>query len=128
MQAERLQLLAGTGDGRLVGHRREGVWDRVMRFGRVLAKGATYAKELLGLGIPRLEVIIGDGPCRRDAAEMLHLGKIFLAVADEHRTVEFRVAADVIVVAGIEELAAGFAPHLLGAEMAAGEDGGGVAG
>ena len=127
MKAEAFQLLTSTGNRRLVGHRREGVGNGMVRLGRVLAQRAANLEELLGLGIPGLELVIGDRPRRRDAAEMLHLGKVFLAVADEHRAVEFRVAADIIIIAGVEEPAAGLAPHLLRAEMAAPEDGGGVA-
>ncbi len=44
---------------------------------------------------------------------MLHGREILLAVADQHRAVEFRIAADIVVVAGVEGCTAGLAPHLL---------------
>ena len=113
---------AGAGDRRLVGNGRKGVGLGVIGLGRIVAERAAHVEKLLGLRIPRLEFVIGDGPGRRDAAEMLHLRKIFLAVADQHRAVELRIAADIVVVAGIEALAAGLAPHLLRPEMAAPED------
>ena len=49
---------------------------------------------------------------------MLELGEIFPTVAKENRAVELGVAADKVIVAGIERLAARFAPCLLGSEMA----------
>ena len=49
---------------------------------------------------------------------MLELGEIFPTVAKENRAVELRVAADKVVVAGTERLAARFAPRLAGPEMA----------
>jgi hypothetical protein len=53
---------------------------------------------------------------------MLHLGEIFAAIAHHHRAEEFRIAANIVIVAGIETGTVGLVPELLRPEMAALED------
>lgn len=49
--------------------------------------------------------------------------KIFLAIARQHRAVEFRISADIVIIAGIERSAIGLVPAFLGAKMALLKDG-----
>src|ERR1700712_4616632 len=92
------------------------------RLSRVLAERAANLIELLGLAIPRLEFLVGERPGRRNAVEMLHLLEILAPVTNEDRAVEFRIAADIVVVARIEAGTALFVPGLPRAKVAALED------
>ena len=58
---------------------------------------------------------------------MLHRLEILAAEADQHGAVEFRIAADIVVIAGIEGAPAGVVPDLLRPEDPLLEDGAGVA-
>lgn len=54
------------------------------------------------VGVIGFEVVVANGPFRKDVAVMLHLAEILRAHAEQRRTVDFRVAADVVVNAGVE--------------------------
>ncbi|ACP27040.1 needs to be deleted [Sinorhizobium fredii NGR234] len=122
VHTDRCQALANLGDRRLIRHRPVRIVVRMRWFGRVLAQPPTHLIEFLRLGVPRLELLVGKRPGGRDAFEVAHLLEVLAAVAGEHRAVEFRVAADIVVVAGVEAGAARLVPGLLRPEMAALED------
>ncbi len=92
-------------DRRLVGHRRKGIGRRMARLGA----GPNPARRAPGRAPRRAHTrararrnrTASPASRRRDSS----IGREVLgAVADQHRAVEFRVAADVIVVAGVEWL------------------------
>ncbi len=109
-------------DRRFVRHRRVRVGRRMARLGRILPKRAAHLIERLGARVPRLEFVVIERPARRRAVGILDRAEVLRAIADQHRAVELGVAADIIVVAGIERLARAVDPGLLRAEDAALED------
>ena len=129
MQPDRFQAFAHPGDRRLVRHGAVRIFAGVERLGRVLIRRAAHLIELLGLCVPGFQLLIGKWPCRRDsAAGEFEFGKILFAVAEQHRAVEFRVAADDVVIPRVEGLAVLVEPGLFRPEMAALEDGARIAG
>ena len=77
---------------------------RARRLCRVLATLAVDEVEPLGLVVVGLEVVVGERPGRRDAAVVADLAEVALAEPEEDRAVELRLAADVVVLAGMERL------------------------
>src|SRR6516162_6230991 len=72
------------------------------RFGRIHAVLAVDVIELLGLAVIGLEIGIANRPGGRDPAMVPDLAEILLAQAEQRSAVEFGVAADVIMDAGLE--------------------------
>ncbi len=99
----------------------------MIRLGRIIAQFTPHLKQLFRAAIPRLQLLIGERPCGRNAFQMRHFRKILAAIADQHRAKEFGVAADIVVVAGIEWRTAGLVPELLRAKEALLENGARVA-
>ena len=82
------------------------------RLSRILASRAAHLKQLFGAAIPRLQHFISKRPRWRNAIPEFKRRKISFAVADQHGAIEFRVAADVIVVPWIKAAAARVKPSL----------------
>ena len=85
--------------------------DRVGEWGGSVGSSPSAPRtliQLLGRPVPRLQLVVGERPGRRDAVGMLRSrSKSSRAVAEQHRAVELRVAADIVVVAGVEGRAVG---------------------
>ena len=105
---------------------RVGVGSAGPGLGRVFAALAVDVIEGLGLGVERLELIVTDGPGRRKAVFVLEFAEVALAQAEQGGAVDFRVAADIVVQAGVERLAGAAEPGLLRLIGAVDEDGLGV--
>src|SRR5262249_46032937 len=84
------------------------------RFDRIFTAVAVDVIEPLRFGVIRLYIFITDRPGRREAAVMANLAEVFFTKAEQRGTVEFRIAADVIVGMGMELFAVLVMPHLLG--------------
>src|SRR5712691_5549704 len=84
------------------------------RFGRILATLAVHMVLILGLGIVRFKVGVGDWPSRRNAAVVRDLPEVLLAQPEESRAIEFRVSADVIVGVRMKVLAFPVFPYFFG--------------
>src|ERR1700739_1980106 len=82
------------------------------RLGWILARHAVHLKQLLGTTIPRLQHFIAKRPCRRNAIPVFKRREISFAVADQHGAIEFRVAANVVVVPWIKAAAVRVKPGL----------------
>ena len=63
----------------------------------ILAALAVHVVQPLGLGVVRLELVVGDRPGRRDAAVMAQLAEVLAPQPEQRRAVELGVAADVVV-------------------------------
>ena len=74
---------------------------------------AVHAVEILGPRIIGLEVIVAERPGRRDPAVVPDLAEILLAQAEQRRAIKFRVAADVVMNAGMERASVFAVPRLL---------------
>src|SRR5499427_8975082 len=96
------------------------------RFGRIHPMLAVDVIEPLGLAVIGLEIGIADRPCGRDPAMVPDLAEILLAQAEQRGAVEFGVAADVIMDAGMESPAVLAVPGLLRLVFRLHEDGGRV--
>lgn len=89
------------------------------RLGRVVGERASNLIERLGAAIPRLHLRIGERPARRHAFRVLDRREVLRPVAGQNGAIELAVAADVIVIAGIERRARAVDPCLLRAINAA---------
>ena len=89
-------------DARLVRDGRVRERARAPRLGRVLAALPVHEVEPLGLGVVGLEVGVGERPGGRDAAVVADLVEVALAQAEQDRAVELRVAADEVLLVGLE--------------------------
>ena len=78
--------------------------------GRILAARAVDLVHVLGLGVVGLEVGVADRPRGRHAVVMRVAIEVLLAQAEKRGAVELGRAADEVVRAGLEELAAFIAP------------------
>ena len=92
-----LQVVAQLLDPRLVLDRRVRVLRAGRPLGRVLAVPAVHDVEVLGLGVPGLEVGVVDRPGRGDAAVVPDLAEVLGPQPEQRRAVELGVAADVVV-------------------------------
>jgi hypothetical protein len=105
-----LEVVGELLDPRLVGDRRERIRRTGRWLGRVLAARAMYLVELLGLGVVRLDLVVGDRPGGRDAIVVAKLAEILGAQAVERRSVELGRATDEVVHLWLERLAVGVVP------------------
>ena len=108
-----LQVVRQLLDPRLVGDRRERVGAAGPRLGRVLGVVAVDLVELLRLRVVRLELVVRDRPRRRDSVVVAQLAEVLAPEPVQRRTVELRLAADVVVDARLEGLALLVVPRLL---------------
>ncbi len=117
VETDGFQPTAQIGDGRLVRYGAMVIASGMGRFRRVLAQCSPDLEQMFGPLIPRLQTVVTDRPARRRSAQMAQGGEIFAAIAQQHGPIEFRIAADIVVVAGIEGLAVAIQPLLLRPEM-----------
>jgi hypothetical protein len=98
---------------RLVAHR--GVRERAARprLRRILAALPVHLVQGLCLRVVRLEVLVADGPRRRETAMMPALAEVLAAQPEERRAEELRVAADRVVRVWVEVLAVPVLPDVL---------------
>jgi hypothetical protein len=80
--------------------------------GSILASHSAHLKQLFGAAIPRLQHFTPKRPRGGNAIPVCKSREIAFAVADQHGAIEFRVAADVIVVHRIEAAALRVTPSL----------------
>ena len=89
--------------------------------GGVLAGVAVDLVQLLGLGVPRLEVVVGQRPRRGEAVDVADLAEVLRTQPVERGAVELGGAADVVVDLRLERLAVGVVPGVLGDVLAVDE-------
>ncbi len=97
---------------RLVGQRRERVLGAGERFGGVLAPNAMDAVQPLRAGVVRLQVVVADRPCGRDAVVVTNGAEVLAAHAVERGAVELGRAAHEVVDLGLERLPLLIAPRV----------------
>ena len=122
-RVERVQALLGEVVGQLldaglVRHRRERVRAARRRLGRILPARAVDLVELLGLGVVRLHVLVGDRPRRRDPVVVLELAEVLRPQPIQRGAVQLGGAADVVVHLRLERRTVGVVP-LVGRHVAA---------
>src|SRR6059058_291875 len=74
------------------------------RLGRILAARAVHVVGDFGLLVVRLEVLVGDRPCRRAAIAVAKLAEVLGAKPVQRGAVELRRAADAVVHLRLERL------------------------
>ena len=121
VETQLLEVVAQLLDAGLVGDRRMEVLRTGMTLARVLAVLAVHEVQVLGLGVVGLEVVVRDGPGRRDAAVVAQLAEVLRSQPEEGRTVELRVATDVVVDLWLEVVAVPVVPDLRREVLAADE-------
>src|SRR5262249_60239546 len=94
--------------------RREAVRRARPRLGRIDTTLAVDQIEVLSLRVVRLELVVADWPCRRDAAVVANLAEVLMAKAKERSAVELRVATDVVVRVRMERFAILVLPDFFG--------------
>jgi hypothetical protein len=82
--------------------------------GRVLPSVAVHLVQLLGPGVPRFEVVVGQRPGRGDPVDVLELTEITGAQPVQGRAVQLGGPADEVVHLGLERLAVTVEPSVLG--------------
>ena len=122
VEADLFEALPYRGDGRLVRNRAQRIRCRVNRLRRIQSERTAHVIKLLRSGVPRLQFVVAEQPARRRSFAVRDRGKVFSAIADQYRAVELGVAANVVVVAGIEGLPCPVEPGLLRPENTALED------
>ena len=108
-----LQLVGELLDARLVRHRRPRIRRRAVTLGGVLTAVAVDVVERLGLAVPGLEVVVAQGPRRRDPVDVLQLAEVLRPQPVQGGPVELRGAAHVVVDLRLEGLAVGVVPGVL---------------
>ncbi len=83
-------------------------------FGGVLAGVAVHLVQPLGLGVPGLEVVVGQRPGRGDPVDVLDLAEVPGAQPVQGRAVQLGGPADEVVHLGLERLAVPVEPGVLG--------------
>src|SRR5437667_8811976 len=88
------------------------------RFGRILAAIAVHLVQVFRLSVVRLQIVVADRPCGRNAAVVAQLAEVFLAKAEQCRAVKLGVSANVVVGVRMQVLAVLVEPGLLSVVMA----------
>src|SRR5205814_8508094 len=70
--------------------------------------------DALGLTIIRLELIILNRPCRRDAAMVFNFAEVLFAQTEQRCAIEFGIATDVVIRMRMQLCAIDVAPKFLG--------------
>src|SRR3954451_13810334 len=97
-------------------------------FRRILSGNPPHLVKLLRFRVPRFEFVIAEGPSGRQPSFMLKVLEVLLPVSYEDRSIEFGIAPNIIVVAGIERLAGTVEPGFLWSEEAFVKNDVGIAG
>ena len=121
VQPDPAQTRAQVRDLGLVGHRRVREGGRARRVGRIIPCPA-HLEHRLGAGIPGFIVLVAHRPAGGGPAHVADRAEILGPVSDQHRAVELGIAADVVIVAGVEGPALAVQPAFLGAEPPVAED------
>ena len=103
MVALLLQVIGELLDARLVRDRGVRVGRACRRLGGILPPRAVHLIEILGGGVVRLHVLVGDGPGGRHAVVVLQLAEVLLAHAVQGGAVQLGGAADEVVHLRLEE-------------------------
>src|SRR3984893_10713882 len=82
------------------------------RLGRVMASQSAHLKQLFAAPVPRSQHFIRKRQSGQNAIPGFERREVAFAVADQHGTIEFRVAAYVVVVPGIKAVAVRVKPSL----------------
>src|SRR5712691_7323094 len=117
-QSKPFEIVAQLLDARLVADGRVRIRPASARIRRIFTSLPVDVIEPFRFQVVRFELIVRDGPGRRDSAEMANLSEIFFAEAEECGTVKFGIAADVVVGVRMERLAVFVAPIFLGLVLA----------
>jgi hypothetical protein len=94
--------------------------------GGILAVHSVDLVEPLGLGVPRLELVIGQRPGGRDAVGVLELAEVLGPQPVQRGAVELGGAADKVVHLRLERLPVGVVPGVLRHVLPVHEDGAGI--
>ena len=105
-QALPFEAVGDVGDDRLMRDRRVGERRRTRPLDGVRAGGAVHPEQSLGFGVVGLELVVVDGPGRRDAVLALEHPEVLAPEARQGRAVDLRAAADDVVDRRTERLAA----------------------
>ena len=114
VQAEPLEIVVEFLNARLVLDGRIGELAAARPVGGVFAGGAVHVIQAFGLGIVRLEVLVGQRPRRREPAVVLYHFEVLLAQTEQGGPVELGVAPYVVVLLG-REFVSVFVDPLFGA-------------
>jgi len=101
-------------DPALVGDSRPGVGLAPVALGRILARVAVYLIQALGLGVPRLEVVVAQRPGGREPVGMLDFAEVLRPQPVQRRAVQLGGPADEVVDLGLERLTVAVEPGVLG--------------
>src|SRR5216117_876958 len=92
-------------------------WERIStgaaRFSWIFSTMPVHMIDAFSLGVIRLQFIIRNRPCRREATVMFDFAKVLLAQAEKRRAVKFGVAAHVIIRVWMQLSSVGISPELL---------------
>jgi len=111
--AQPREILVKLLDARLVADGRVRVGGRCGRLRGILAAGSMHMIECLRLRVVGLQVLVPEGPCRRDASVVLDLSEVLPAQAEKRRAVELRMRPRSSCMR-VERFSAPVVPHLLG--------------
>src|SRR6185369_9742369 len=79
----------------------------------VLPAIAMHLVEVLGLQVVRLELLVADRPCGRDASVVPELAEVLLPEPEQRRAIELRVPAHGVVGVRMERVSLPVVPDLL---------------
>src|SRR6185369_9688959 len=87
------------------------IWRARPRFGWIFTASSMYLIEVFGLGVVRLQIVVGNRPCWRHPTVMANLAKVFFTKTKERRTVEFSVATHEVICVRMESATTGIEPR-----------------
>src|SRR6516162_9182353 len=108
------EVLTELLDARLVADWRMRIGATCWWLGRIFSTPAMHVIQALSLQVIGFEVVVGNRPSWRDAAEVANLAKILATQAKQRRAIEFRVSTYVVVRVGMQRFTAFIAPLFLG--------------
>ena len=109
-----LQAIDQLLDARLVTYGGKGVRRARWWLGGVLATFAVNVIDAFGLGVVRLQFLVSDWPCGREAGVMAQLTEVLLAQPKQRGSEDLGRAADEIVRTGLKGFALGVVPCVFG--------------
>ena len=108
------QVVGELLDARLVAYRRFRVRLCPPWFGRIFTPSAVNLEQFFRCLVPRLELVVFDGPFRRKSIGVLDASEILLPETEENAAVDLRIAADKVMEPGFEAVASRRNPRLIG--------------